>query len=71
MESVHYLLSAGADRSKCDGDGNTVAHYLSKATKDEIYAEILNPSSEGAKMFPLDLNVVNNDGEYLNLTSRH
>ncbi|KAL1236198.1 Nuclear factor NF-kappa-B [Trichinella spiralis] len=62
-DCVHYLMAAGANRSLVDGNGCTVAHYLSSTFNEDIYRDILFPptNSEAAK-YELDLNALNSEG---------
>ncbi|KRZ24803.1 Nuclear factor NF-kappa-B subunit [Trichinella pseudospiralis] len=62
-DCVHYLMAAGANRSLLDGNGCTVAHYLSSTFNEDIYKDILFPpiNSEAAK-YELDLNALNSEG---------
>ncbi|KRX61246.1 Nuclear factor NF-kappa-B subunit [Trichinella sp. T9] len=62
-DCVHYLMAAGANRSLVDGNGCTVAHYLSSTFNEDIYRDILfPPTNSEASKYELDLNALNSEG---------
>ncbi|KRY55952.1 Nuclear factor NF-kappa-B subunit [Trichinella britovi] len=62
-DCVHYLMAAGANRSLVDGNGCTVAHYLSSTFNEDIYRDILfPPTNSEASKYELDLNALNSSG---------
>ncbi|VDP04223.1 unnamed protein product [Soboliphyme baturini] len=59
-DSVHYLLTAGADRSVQDINGCNVAHHLCDSFNEDIYRDILfPPEGSPASATSLDLSTKN------------
>lgn len=63
-DCVHYLITAGADRTAIDAEGQTVAHYLAETFNEDIYRDILFPPNETtASRQKVDLAVMNDEGD--------